>query len=121
MLRHALKKVIWLGNSRKRIQGLPEVAKDIAGEELMRVQKGENPVDWRPMPDIAFGVKEIRIHNPDEYRIFYIASYAEAIYILNVFGKTTKKTTQQDKQLGKARYAILQKLRKEQETKTGQN
>ena len=114
MFSFTLKKVIWLGSSKERIKKWPEITKDIAGEELQRVQAGENPLDWRPMPDVGFGVKEIRVHNPGEYRVFYIANYPEAVYVLRVFAKKSEKTALKDIRIGRAQYAALQKLRKEQ-------
>ena len=114
MLEFILKRVIWLGDSKRRVQSFPEITKDILGEEIGLVQKGKNPRDWKPMPEIGFGVKEIRAHNPDEYRVLYVAKYPEAIYILNAFQKTGDKTSQKDKELGRKRYADLQKLRKTQ-------
>jgi phage-related protein len=112
-----MKEVIWLGNSRERIRAFPEITKDIAGRELYRIQAGEMPTDWRPMPDIGSGVIEIRIHRPDEYRIFYIANYAEAVYILHTFQKKTQQTAEKDKQAGRVQYGELKKLRKERQEK----
>ena len=114
MVEFVLKKVIWLVDSKRRIQSFPEITKDILGGEIRLVQKGENPRDWKPMPEIGFGVKEIRAHNPDEYRVLYLAKYPEAIYILNAFQKTSDQTSRKDKELGRKRYADLQKFRQTQ-------
>jgi phage-related protein len=105
------KKLEWLGSSKDRTRRFPEITKDQAGSELFRVQIGQMPTDWRPMPDIGSGVFEIRLHNPDEYRIFCIANYPESIYVLHVFQKTTQRTSEIDKQAGRAQYAKLQKAR----------
>jgi len=113
MFSFTLKRVIWLGNSRERLKEWPEITKDIAGKELQYVQAAENPIDWRPMPDIGLGVKEIRVHNPSEYRVLYIANYPEAIYVLHVFAKKTKETARRDLKLGRKRYVELQKNRQQ--------
>jgi phage-related protein len=113
-MRLSVKQLIWRGNSRERIRTFSEITKDIAGRELVRVQHGELPTDWRPMPDIGSGVIEVRIHRPNEYRIFYIANYPEAIYVLHAFQKTTQRTSERDKQMGKTQYAELQNDRKKE-------
>ncbi len=33
-----------------------------AGYQLYRVQQGDEPSDWKPMPSIGPGVREIRVH-----------------------------------------------------------
>lgn len=111
-----MKRLVWLGGSRERIRTFPETTKDIAGRELYRVQVGEMPTSWRPMPEIGSGVIEIRVHKSGEYRIFYIANYPEAIYVLHAFCKTSQRTSELDKQAGRTEYAELQKRRQVKET-----
>jgi phage-related protein len=106
-----VKRLIWQGTSRERIRAFPEITKDIAGKELYRVQVGEMPTDWKPMPTIGGGVIEIRIHRPGEYRVLYLATYPEAVYVLHAFKKTTQRTSEQDKQAGRIQYAEVQKER----------
>jgi phage-related protein len=64
-----MKKVVWLGDSAKRIRNFPALARYIAGHQLRQVQRGEQPLDWRPMPIIGTGCIEIRVHQPQEYRL----------------------------------------------------
>jgi phage-related protein len=63
------------------------------------------------MPTIGKGVEEIRIWTGETYRIFYVARFSEAIYVLHAFGKKTQKTSQQDIDLGKQRYQQMIKFR----------
>ena len=63
------------------------------------------------MPSIGLGVMEIRINTGNAYRIFYIAKFAEGIYVLHAFQKKTQRTSKQDMQLGQQRYRILLKHR----------
>jgi len=114
-----MKKLIWQGSSRERIRAFPEITKDLAGRELYRVQVGEMPTDWRPMPAIGSGVIEIRLHRPNEYRVFYVATFAEAIYVLHAFQKTTQRTSEQDKQAGRTQYAEVQKDRQKANLQQG--
>jgi phage-related protein len=71
---------------------------------LRRVQQGRNPDHWRPMPDVGQGVAEIIIDTGDAFRVFYVAKFDDAIYVLHAFQKTTQKTDNSDIELGKKRY-----------------
>jgi phage-related protein len=63
------------------------------------------------MPTIGKGAEEIRIWTGETYRIFYVARFSEAVYVLHAFGKKTQKTSQQDIDLGKQRYQQMVKFR----------
>ena len=67
------------------------------------------------MSIVGKGVQEIQIRTEDAYRIFYIAKFEEAIYVLHVFQKKTQKTSQNDIELGQQRYKTLLKQRQNQE------
>ncbi len=54
---------------------------------------------------------EIRINIGNAYRIFYVAKFAEDIYVLHAFQKKTQRTSRQDIQLGQQRYRMLLKHR----------
>ena len=78
-----MKKVIWLGDTRKVARGLPLTTKHALGTQLMLVQQGLDPVDWKPMKSIGPGVKEIRIHAGGAYRVIYTANIGNAVYVLH--------------------------------------
>jgi phage-related protein len=82
------------------------------GFELREVQKGLDPSDWRPMAIVGAGVKEIRIHDGSEYRVMYVAKFAEAVYVLHAFGKKTQQTSKTDIDLASRRYRDLVNERK---------
>lgn len=52
-------KVVFVGGSLRWIRGLPADVKQDIGFQLDRIQRGENPDDWKPMQNIAMGAKEI--------------------------------------------------------------
>jgi phage-related protein len=106
-----MKKAVWLGNSRSQIKNFPGQAQDLAGYELFKVQNGMMPSDWRPMPNIGAGAIEIRIHHPYEHRVFYVAKFPEAIYVLHCFAKKTNQTALKDIRTGRREYAELEKRR----------
>ena len=56
------------------------------------------------MATVGSGVMEIRIHTATEHRIFYVAKFADAVFVLHAFEKKTRKTTKKDIELGQERY-----------------
>jgi len=46
-------------------------------------------------------VVEIRVHTELEHRVFYLAKFAEAIYVLHPFEKRTRKTRPADIELAR--------------------
>jgi len=63
------------------------------------------------MTIVGPGVVEIRIHTTEEYRVFYIAKFAEAVYVLHAFTKRTQKIPQRDIDLARRRYSELIRAR----------
>jgi len=82
------------------------------GSQIRRIQYGEEPDDWKPMPSIGTGVNEIRLRDDgDQYRVIYIAKLAEAVFVLHAFQKKTRKTAKHDLDLAKRRLReLLQEL-----------
>ena len=78
----------------------------------MRVQDGLEPDDWKPMPSIGIGVKEIRVREKGAYRLVYVAKFSEAIYVLHAFDKKTQKTPKLDMDIARARFRALVNERK---------
>ena len=59
------------------------------------------------MATIGPDVREIRIHTTVEHRVCSVAKFAEAIYVLHVFEKRTKKRSRHDVELARQRYQAL--------------
>ncbi len=78
------------------------------------VQRGEPPPDFRPMPSVGSGVivMEIRLHGDNEFRVFYVARFEEAVYVLHAFVKKTQATRKADIDMGKIRYVAMLEARK---------
>ena len=102
-----MKPITWLGDSLEQVRAFPDDARREAGFELGEVQKGLDPSDWKPMTVVGAGVREIRIHTANEYRVMYIAKFAEAIYVLHAFAKKTQQTSKKDIDLASQRYREL--------------
>lgn len=103
----AEKPLIWLGDSREAIRGFRDDARQVAGFQLWRVQRGLEPNDWKPMPSVGQGVQEIRIHTGAEHRLFYVAKFAEAVYVLHAFEKRTRRTPKHELDLARHRLRLL--------------
>lgn len=105
----------WIGTSLEDISKFPENARRKAGFQLRLVQTGEEPTDFKSMSTVGVGVKEIRIRTEDVYRIFYIAKFKEAVYVLHAFQKKTQKTSKMDIEIGQRRYQQLLQYKKSRE------
>lgn len=101
------KALLWLGSSREDIRAFPEDARRLAGFQLRSVQHGLDPSDWKPMPSVGPGAREIRIHTALEYRVVYIAKFEEAVYVLHAFEKRSRKTPDRDLDLARSRLRQL--------------
>ena len=98
----------FLGDSLKCLREFPEDAKHDAGYQLNKVQRGEQPDNFKPMPSIGKGVEEIRVgDDSDIYRVIYTARLADAVYVLHVFQKKTQATAKRDIELAKKRFTEL--------------
>jgi phage-related protein len=108
------KPVEFLSSSLDDIRDFPETARREAGLQIRRVQYGEQPDAWKPMPGIGAGVQEIRIRDDGgQFRVIYVAKLAEAVFVLHCFQKKTQKTEKPDRELAKKRLReLLEELKK---------
>lgn len=103
--------IYWVGSSRRDLRRFPDQERRRAGYELYLVQRGLEPSDWKPAPNVGPGVREIRVHTVTEHRVFYVAAFAQGVYVLHAFEKRSRKTSRADIDLAKARLAVVAKLR----------
>jgi phage-related protein len=103
-----MKEIEFLGDSLRTLSEFPKDARQNAGRQLAKVQKGNPPDNFKPMPDIGKGVEEIRIRDESGiYRVIYTARLTDAIYVLHTFQKKTMKTSRQDLEIAKRRFKQL--------------
>ena len=107
------KDLTFLGTSYVDLLDLPKSARREIGYQLYILQQGEDPIDWKPMKSVAAGVREIRVRRGNQYRVLYVAKFAEAIYVLHVFEKKTQHTSQRDINIAKNRFKNLTRERSE--------
>ena len=88
-----MRPVCFLGDSLKCLRDFPEEARHDAGYQLDKVQRGEQPDDFKPMPAIGKGVEEIRVTDDSgAYRVIY---------------QKTEATSKRDIETAKRRFAQL--------------
>ena len=99
--------------SLEQLREFPEEARHDAGYQLDKVQRGEQPDDFKPMPSIGRGVEEIRVRDDrGSYRVIYTARLIDAVYVLHAFQKKTRSTAKREIDIARERYADLVRKRK---------
>lgn len=95
-----MKLIQWLGSSGADVRAFPEDARIDASRQLELVQRGLDPDDWKPMPTIGAGVREIRIREASgAFRIVYLATLEDRVLVLHAFQKKTQATPKKDIEL----------------------
>ena len=75
------------------------------------VQVGRDPDDWKAMPTVGSGVREIRVRDEaGAFRVIYVARFEDAVYVLHAFQKKTRQTSRADLELARARYRMARSL-----------
>src|SRR5512139_2089204 len=105
--------LLWLGRSREDVRAFPTIARQRAGYELYQVQCGLDPSDWKPMPSVGPGVREIRIHTDLEHRVIYVARFEAGVYVLHAFEKKSRKTLKVDIDLARTRLSAIPRMREQ--------
>jgi phage-related protein len=99
-----VKPITFLGDSLARLRGFPDRARLAAGYQLSRVQQGEQPADWKPLPTVGIGVREIRVREAaGAFRVIYLAALPDRVLVLHAFQKKTQTTPRQDIELAARR------------------
>ena len=89
--------VIWIGSSYKDLLAMSEDVQDVIGFALGRVQQGLSHPSIKPLKGLP-GVQEIRANvDTDTYRAVYAVNLGEAIYMLHVFQKKSKRGSETPK------------------------
>lgn len=91
-----MKIISFEGNTLDSIREFPDDARQRAGYELDRVQRGLDPENWKPFSTIGQGVREIRIQVGEQFRVMYVTKFDDKVHVLHVFQKKTQKTAKSD-------------------------
>lgn len=91
------KPVIWIGSALKDLRAMSEDVQDAIGFTLGRVQQGKAHPSIKPLKGLP-GVQEIRADvDSDAYRAVYAVNLGDAIYMLHVFQKKSKRGSETPK------------------------
>ncbi len=100
-----MRPVRFLGDSLKCLRDFPKDVRHDAGYQLDKVQRGDQPDDFKPMPTIGKGVEEIRVSDSTSAcQVIYVARRAQAVYVLHALQKKTQTTPKYDLQIAKRRF-----------------
>lgn len=103
-----MKPIAFVPDALKALRAFPDQARQDAGYQLDRVQRGLQPDDFKPMPAIGAGVEELRIWcEQGTFRVVYLARLADAVYVLHAFQKKSQATPKADIELAARRYREL--------------
>ena len=103
-----MKPIAFQGTSLDDLRAFPETARREAGHQLDQVQRGLEPDDWKPMPSVGPGVREVRVRDEaGAFRVIYVATRPEAVHVLHAFQKKTQATAKRDLDLARARLREL--------------
>lgn len=96
------------GDSQKVAHQFPKGARNTLGKELTRIQLGLQPRHGKWLTGIGAGVQEIRIaYSKEAYRVIYVATLADCVYVLHAFHKKSKagiSTPKEELDLASKRY-----------------
>jgi phage-related protein len=108
-----VKDIEFLGDSLDALRSFPDRARRAAGFALDQVQRGLEPLDWKPMSTVGRGVQEIRVREQRAaFRVIYLARLPEAVYVLHCFEKKTQRTPVRDIETARQRFSELMRTRR---------
>jgi phage-related protein len=89
------------------IRGFSDEARQNLGNDLQRLDEGEEPLDFASMGGVLPGVFELRDRDSEHwYRVLYIPLEG-LIYVLHGFTKTTNQTPQKEIEAAGKRLQLL--------------
>jgi phage-related protein len=105
----------WIGSSLKDMKAMPEDVRQAFGFALYVAQCGGKHPDAKPLKGFTgAGVLEIvEDYSSDTYRAVYTVRFADAVYVLHVFQKKSKKgiaTPNEEIEKIKARLKMAEEL-----------
>jgi phage-related protein len=106
-----MKEALFLGDSKGVISAFPGNIRRTVGFQIELVQAGLEPEDWKPMSIVGAGVREIRVQDrAGAFRVIYVATFREAVYILHAFQKKTQTTPKHEIELAAKRFRELTRV-----------
>lgn len=83
----------WVASAKRDLKRMPDDVQDAVGAALREAQRGFTPDSAKPLRGFSgAGVLEIiEDHDGSTYRAVYTVRFAQAIYVLHVFQKRSKR------------------------------
>jgi phage-related protein len=113
-----LKKVIWVGSSRRDLRTFPEPVRDHIGYALYVAQRGGKHRDAKTLS--GFGgagvVEVVSDYRGDAFRAVYTLRFARSLFVLHAFqkkSKTGRETPQREMELIRRRLREAEEIAKE--------
>ena len=83
--------VVWIASSKDDLSSLPREVKGSFGFRLYELQQGKTPLNMKPLSQFGSGVYELReSFDRNAYRMMYVVSLKNALYVLHTFMKKSK-------------------------------
>ena len=102
-----MKPLSFVGSSLDDLRAFPAAVRHAIGVELMRVQFGGVPTNFKPLKEVGPSAYEVRVHIDGAWRVIYVAKFEKVIYALHAFQKKTQRTAQSDIELAARRYKLI--------------
>jgi phage-related protein len=92
---HRLKRIIWIGSSRKDLKSFPDDVKDLMGYALYQAQRGGKALSAKPLTDFGgAGILEIVAdHRTDTYRAVYTVKFGDSCMFCMLFKRSRSEVS----------------------------
>ncbi|MBB4285767.1 type II toxin-antitoxin system RelE/ParE family toxin [Roseospira goensis] len=87
------RRLAWASGTKQKLKEMPDAVRDTIGYALHLAQSGGKSPRAKPLTGFkGAGVLEVVAdHDGDTYRAVYTVRYADAVYVLHVFQKKSKR------------------------------
>lgn len=102
-----MKPLSFVGSSLADLRAFPASVRREIGVELMRVQLGGMPTNYKPLKTVGARACEVRVQLDGAWRVIYVARFEKAVYVLHAFQKKTQRTAKSDLELAAKRYKMI--------------
>lgn len=108
------RKIYWMASSKKDLDKLPVEVRRVFGYAIHLAQQGSQHLEAKPFKGVGGGVTEVvEDYDSDTFRALYSVKFPEAVFVLHVFKKKSKKgreTPKADVDLIKSRLKLAKEL-----------
>lgn len=121
-----IKPILWVGSSKRDLMDMQSDVRADFGYGLHQAQIGEHPDSAKPLAGFggASVIELVQDHKGDTFRAVYTVKFSDAIAVLHVFQKKSKRgkeTPKQDMDLIRSRLKLAEELYKDWKVKRGKS